>query len=188
MPASRLRFSLQWTAAAALSVACGATLAQEVQTVKIGHAGPISGGIAHIGKDTENGVRMAVDDLNTQNLVIGGKQIKFVLAAEDDAGDPRQATAVAQKLCDQKVTGVVGHLQSGTSIPASSVYNKCDLPHITASASNPDLTKPGYKTSFRLIANDNALGAALALFAADALKLKTVAIIDDRTAYGQGVA
>ena len=188
MPASRLRFSLQWTAAAALSVACGATLAQEVQTVKIGHAGPISGGIAHIGKDTENGVRMAVDDLNTQNLVIGGKQIKFVLAAEDDAGDPRQATAVAQKLCDQKVAGVVGHLQSGTSIPASSVYNKCDLPHITASASNPDLTKPGYKTSFRLIANDNALGAALALFAADALKLKTVAIIDDRTAYGQGVA
>jgi amino acid/amide ABC transporter substrate-binding protein, HAAT family (TC 3.A.1.4.-) len=188
MSAYRLRFSLQWTAAAALAVACGATLAQDVQTVKIGHAGPISGGIAHIGKDTENGVRMAVDDLNTQNLVIGGKKIKFVIAAEDDAGDPRQATAVAQKLCDQKVAGVVGHLQSGTSIPASSIYDKCDLPHITASASNPDLTKPGYKTSFRLIANDNALGAALALFAADALKLKSVAIIDDRTAYGQGVA
>ena len=187
MSAYRLRFSLQWTAAAALAVACGATLAQDVQTVKIGHAGPISGGIAHIGKDTENGVRMAVDDLNTQNLVIGGKKIKFVIAAEDDAGDPRQATAVAQKLCDQKVAGVVGHLQSGTSIPASSIYDKCDLPHITASASNPDLTKPGYKTSFRLIANDNALGAALALFAADALKLKSVAIIDDRTAYGQGL-
>ena len=81
MSAYRLRFSLQWTAAAALAVACGATLAQDVQTVKIGHAGPISGGIAHIGKDTENGVRMAVDDLNTQNLVIGGKKIKFVIAA-----------------------------------------------------------------------------------------------------------
>ena len=190
--ASHLRFCasplLQLTTLAACALTATAAGAQDVQTVKIAHAGPVSGGIAHIGKDTENGVRLAVDDLNAQNLVIGGKKIKFEVAAEDDAGDPRQATAVAQKLCDQKVAGVVGHLQSGTSIPASSVYDKCDLPHITASASNPDLTKPGYKTSFRLIANDNALGAALALYAADHLKLKAVAIIDDRTAYGQGVA
>ncbi|WP_082493023.1 branched-chain amino acid ABC transporter substrate-binding protein [Acidovorax sp. Leaf160] len=186
--ASRLRFPLQLTALACALTAAAAANAQDVQVVKIGHAGPISGGIAHIGKDTENGVRLAVDDLNAQNLVIGGKKIKFELAAEDDAGDPRQATAVAQKLCDQKVAGVVGHLQSGTSIPASGIYDKCDLPHITASATNPDFTKPGYKTAFRLIANDNALGAALALYAADHLKLKTVAIIDDRTAYGQGVA
>lgn len=187
--ASRLSFSLRSTAlACAALVACGAVMAQDVQTVKIGHAGPLSGGIAHIGKDTENGVRLALDDLNTQNLVIGGKKIRFELAAEDDAGDPRQATGVAQKLCDLKVAGVVGHLQSGTSIPASSIYDKCGLPHITAAATNPDLTKPGYKTTFRLIANDSALGAALALYAADHLKLKTVAIIDDRTAYGQGVA
>ena len=173
---------------AACALIAGAAHAQDVQVVKIAHAGPVSGGIAHIGKDTENGVRLAVEDLNAQALVIGGKKIKFELAAEDDAGDPRQATAVAQKLCDQKVAGVVGHLQSGTSIPASAVYAKCDMPHITASASNPDLTKPGHKTTFRLIANDNALGAALALFGADHLKIKTVAIIDDRTAYGQGVA
>lgn len=187
--ASRLSFSLRSTAlACAALVACGAAMAQDVQTVKIGHAGPLSGGIAHIGKDTENGVRLALDDLNTQNLVIGGKKVRFELAAEDDAGDPRQATGVAQKLCDLKVAGVVGHLQSGTSIPASSIYDKCGLPHITAAATNPDLTKPGYKTTFRLIANDSALGAALALYAADHLKLKTVAIIDDRTAYGQGVA
>ena len=185
---TRFRFSLQLTAAAALAAVCGMATAQDVQVVKIGHAGPISGGIAHIGKDTENGVRLAIEDLNAQGLVIGGKKIKFELAAEDDAGDPRQATAVAQKLCDQKVAGLVGHLQSGTSIPAASVYSKCDLPNITASASNPDLTKPGYKTTFRLIANDNALGAALAVFAADSLKLKNVAVIDDRTAYGQGVA
>ena len=185
---TRFRFSLQLTAAAALAAVCGMATAQDVQVVKIGHAGPISGGIAHIGKDTENGVRLAIEDLNAQGLVIGGKKIKFELAAEDDAGDPRQATAVAQKLCDQKVAGLVGHLQSGTSIPAASVYSKCDLPNITASASNPDLTKPGYKTTFRLIANDNALGAALAVFAADTLKLKNVAVIDDRTAYGQGVA
>ncbi len=184
----RLRFPLQTTALACALAAAGTASAQDVQVVKIGHAGPVSGGIAHIGKDTENGVRMAVDDLNAQNLVIGGKKIKFELAAEDDAGDPRQATAVAQKFCDMKVAGVVGHLQSGTSIPASTIYDKCDLPNITASATNPDLTKPGYKTTFRLIANDNALGAALAIYAADHLKLKTVAIIDDRTAYGQGVA
>lgn len=186
--ASRSRFHLSLVAAAAATVACTAALAQDVQVVKIAHAGPLSGGIAHIGKDTENGVRLALDDLNAQNLVIGGKKIKFEIAAEDDAGDPRQATAVAQKLCDQKVAGVVGHLQSGTSIPAASVYDKCGVPHITAAATNPDLTKPGYKTTYRLIANDSALGAALAIFAADHLKLKAVAIIDDRTAYGQGVA
>lgn len=186
--ASRSRFHLSLVAAAAATVACTAALAQDVQVVKIAHAGPLSGGIAHIGKDTENGVRLALDDLNAQNLVIGGKKIKFELAAEDDAGDPRQATAVAQKLCDQKVAGVVGHLQSGTSIPAAAVYDKCGVPHITAAATNPDLTKPGYKTTYRLIANDSALGAALAIFSADHLKLKSVAIIDDRTAYGQGVA
>ena len=174
--------------AALLALSAGLAQAQEVQTVKIAHAGPTSGGIAHIGKDTENGVRLAIDELNTQNLVIGGKKIKFELVAEDDAGDPRQATAVAQKLCDAKVAGVVGHLQSGTSIPAATVYDKCGLPNITASATNPDLTKPGYKTTFRLIANDNALGAALAYYAHDALKVKKVAVIDDRTAYGQGLA
>ena len=175
-------------AAAVLALAAPVAQAQEVQTVKIAHAGPTSGGIAHIGKDTENGVSLAIDELNSQNLVIGGKKIKFELVAEDDAGDPRQATAVAQKLCDSKVAGVVGHLQSGTTIPAATVYNKCGVPHITASATNPDLTKPGYKTTFRLIANDNALGAALAIFATDTLKVKKVAVIDDRTAYGQGLA
>lgn len=165
-----------------------AAQAQDVQVVKIAHAGPTSGGIAHIGKDTENGVRMAIEELNTQNLTIGGKKVRFEIAAEDDAGDPKQATAVAQKLCDQKVAGVVGHLQSGTTMPASAVYNKCGIPHITTAATNPAITKPGYNTTYRLIANDNALGAALAIYAADALKLKSVAVIDDRTAYGQGLA
>ena len=180
--------SLRLTAAAALGLTAAVAFAQDVQIVRIAHAGPTSGGIAHIGKDTENGVRLAIDELNAQALVIGGKKIKFEMAAEDDAGDPRQATTVAQKLCDSHVAGVVGHLQSGTTIPASMVYNKCGLPHITAAATNPDVTKHGYPTTFRLIANDNALGAALAYFAHDALKLKTVAVIDDRTAYGQGLA
>jgi branched-chain amino acid transport system substrate-binding protein len=166
----------------------GLALGQPVQTVKIGHAGPVSGAIAHIGKDTENGARMALDEINATQPVIGGKRVHFELMAEDDAGDPRQATAVAQKLCDAKAAGVIGHLQSGTTLPASAVYHQCELPHITTAASNPDVTKPGYKTTFRLIANDNALGAALAYFAVDAAQVQRVAIVDDRTAYGQGLA
>ncbi|TXK26243.1 branched-chain amino acid ABC transporter substrate-binding protein [Ottowia sp. GY511] len=182
-----VRFALTAASIGAL-LAMASAHAQDAQVVKIAHAGPTSGGIAHIGKDTENGVRMAIDELNAQGLTIGGKKIKFELVAEDDAGDPKQATAVAQKLCDMKVAGVVGHLQSGTTIPASSIYHNCGVPHITTAATNPDVTKPGYKTTYRLIANDNALGAALAIYAADALKLKNVAVIDDRTAYGQGLA
>jgi len=148
----------------------------------------MSGSQAHYGKDNANGSMMAVEDLNAQNLVIGGKKIKFELMAEDDAADPKQGTAVAQKLCDAKVAGVVGHLNSGTTIPASKIYNDCGIPHVTGAATNPNLTKPGYKTTYRIIANDNALGAGLANYAAKNLNLKTVAIIDDRTAYGQGVA
>lgn len=156
--------------------------------VRIGHVAPISGSQAHYGKDNENGARMAIEDLNKQNILIGGKKATFELVAEDDAADPKQGAAVAQKLCDAKVAGVVGHLNSGTTIPASKIYNECGIPHVTGAATNPDLTKPGYKTTYRIIANDLALGAGLAAYAADTLKLKKVAIIDDRSAYGQGVA
>jgi branched-chain amino acid transport system substrate-binding protein len=181
-----MQFKLRLTAAVALFAAYGAATAQEV--VKIGHVAPMSGPQAHYGKDNENGVRMAIEDLNAQGVTIGGKKVKLEIQAEDDAADPKQGTAAAQKLCDAKVAGVVGHLNSGTTIPAAKVYNDCGIPHVTGAATNPNLTKPGYKTTYRIIANDNALGAALALHAADKLKLKTVAIIDDRTAYGQGVA
>lgn len=183
-----MQLKLKITAAAAIAVACGVASAQDVQVVKIGHVAPMSGSQAHYGKDNANGSLMAVEDLNKQNIVIGGKKIKFELMAEDDAADPKQGTAVAQKLCDAKVAGVVGHLNSGTTIPASKIYNDCGIPHVTGAATNPNLTKPGYKTTYRIIANDNALGAGLAVYATDAMKLKTVAIIDDRTAYGQGVA
>ena len=178
---------LKVTVAAAIAVAAGVAAAQEM-VVKIGHVAPISGAQASYGKDNENGARLAIDDLNAKGVMIGGKKVKFELVAEDDAADPKQGTAVAQKLCDAKVNGVVGHLNSGTTIPASKIYNSCDIPMVTPSATNPNLTKPGYKTTFRLLANDNALGAGLALFAADGLKLKRIAIVDDRTAYGQGVA
>ena len=183
-----MNMKLKLSAVAALVAVSGLATAQDVQVVKIGHVAPISGAQAHYGKDNENGVRMAIEDLNAQNITIGGKRIRFEIQAEDDAADPKQGTAAAQKLCDAKVAGVVGHLNSGTTIPASKVYNDCGIPHITGAATNPNLTRPGYKTTYRIIANDNALGAGLAFYAADALKLKRVAIVDDRTAYGQGVA
>lgn len=183
-----MQLKLKITAAAAIAAACGVALAQDVQVVKIGHVAPMSGSQAHYGKDNANGSMMAVEDLNKQNIVIGGKKIKFELMAEDDAADPKQGTAVAQKLCDAKVAGVVGHLNSGTTIPAAKIYHDCGIPHITGAATNPDLTKPGYKTTYRIIANDNSLGAGLGVYAAGTMKLKTVAVIDDRTAYGQGVA
>jgi branched-chain amino acid transport system substrate-binding protein len=182
-----MQMKLKLTVVAALAVVASLANAQDM-VVKIGHVAPLSGSQAHYGKDNENGVRMAIEDLNTQNIMIGGRKAKFEIVAEDDAADPKQGTAAAQKLCDSKVAGVVGHLNSGTTIPASKVYNDCGIPHVTGAATNPNLTKPGYKTTYRIIANDNALGAGLAFYASDALKLKRVAIIDDRTAYGQGVA
>ncbi len=183
-----MQMKLKLTVAAAIAALAALASAQDVQVVKIGHVAPVSGPQASYGKDNENGARMAIEDLNAQNIVIGGKKVKFELLAEDDAADPKQGTAAAQKLCDAKVAGVAGHLNSGTTIPASKIYNDCGIPMITPSATNPNLTKPGYKNVFRLLANDNALGAGLAFYAADGLKLKSVAIIDDRTAYGQGVA
>jgi len=182
-----MQFKLKAVVGAALTIIAGTALAQDM-VVKIGHVAPVSGAQAHYGKDNENGARMAVDDLNAKGVVIGGKKVKLELVAEDDAADPKQGAAVATKLCDAKVNGVVGHLNSGTTIPASKVYNDCGIPMITPSATNPKLTQQGYHNVFRLLANDNALGAGLALHAANNLKLKKVAIIDDRTAYGQGVA
>jgi branched-chain amino acid transport system substrate-binding protein len=134
------------------------------------------------------GARMAIDDLNAKGVVIGGKKAKFELLAEDDAGDPKQGTAAAQKLVDSKVNGVVGHLNSGTSIPASKIYSDASMTQISPSATNPKLTLQGFKTTFRVVANDNQQGGVLANYAHDALKAKTMAIVDDRTAYGQGLA
>lgn len=182
--------SAVWTHMALGAVAClslGTAAAQEM-VVKIGHVGPVSGPQAHYGKDNENGVRLAVDDLNDRNLRIGGKAVRFVLVAEDDAADPKQGTAAAQKLCDMGVNGVVGHLNSGTTLPAAAIYQECGIPHITPSATNPQITRLGYKTTFRIIANDNALGDGVVRHAAARLGVKRLAIIDDRTAYGTGMA
>lgn len=173
-------------AAAALLIA-GTASAQDM-VVKIGHVGPTSGGIAHLGKDNEMGARMAIDELNAKGVTIGGKKVKFELLAEDDAADPKQGTAVAQKLVDSKVNGVIGHLNSGTTIPASKIYSDAGIPQISPSATNPKYTRNGYKTAFRVVADDVHLGGTLGRYAVNTLKGKSIAVIDDRTAYGQGVA
>ena len=173
--------------AAAVVMFGGAAYAQDM-VVKIGHVAPTSGGIAHLGKDNENGARMAIDELNAKGTMIGGKKVKFEMLAEDDAGDPKQGTAVAQKLADSKVNGVIGHLNSGTSIPASKIYSDAGIPQISPSATNPKFTRQGFKTTFRVVADDVHLGGTLGRYAVKELKGKSIAVIDDRTAYGQGVA
>jgi branched-chain amino acid transport system substrate-binding protein len=175
-------------AASAPASAAPAAAATDSSVIKIGHVAPTSGAIAHLGKDNEYGARMAIDELNAKGVTIGGKKAKFELLAEDDAGDPKQGTAVAQKLVDSKVMGVIGHLNSGTSIPASKIYSDAGIPQISPSATNPKFTRNGYKTTFRVVADDVHLGGTLGRYAVKELKGKSIAVIDDRTAYGQGVA
>ena len=181
----QMKFKL--TVLAAVASFAGFSYAQDM-VVKIGHVGPISGSIAHLGKDNENGAKMAVEELNAKGVMIGGKKVKLELVLEDDAGDPKQGTAVAQKLADMKVSGVIGHLNSGTSIPASKIYSAAGIPQISPSATNPAFTRAGYKTTFRVVADDVHLGGTLGRYAVSTLKGKSIAVIDDRTAYGQGVA
>jgi len=108
--------------------------------------------------------------------------------AEDDQADPKVGTTVAQKLVDAKVSGVVGHLNSGTSIPASDIYSKAGIPVISGSATNPKLTEAGHKTQFRVVGRDDQQGPAIASYLATNNKPKLVAVIDDATAYGEGIA
>ncbi len=182
-----MQVRLNTIVAAAVVMFGSAAYAQDM-VVKIGHVAPTSGGIAHLGKDNENGARMAIDELNAKGTTIGGKKVKFEMLAEDDAGDPKQGTAVAQKLADSKVNGVVGHLNSGTSIPASKIYSDAGIPQISPSATNPKFTRQGFKTTFRVVADDVHLGGTLGRYAVKEMKGKSIAVIDDRTAYGQGVA
>jgi branched-chain amino acid transport system substrate-binding protein len=171
-------------AAAILSVA-GLATAQEV--VRIGHSAAVTGPVSYFGKDTENGARMAIEALNARGVVIGGKKVRFELVAEDDGGDPKQATSVAQKLVDGRVNGVVGHETSGTTIPASKIYNQAGIPQISPSSTSPVYTKQGFNTAFRVVANDVQLGQALGHYAVQKMGARRVAVIDDRTAYGQGL-
>src|SRR3954454_6825203 len=165
-----------------------ASPAPAAQEIRIGHVGPLTGQIAHLGKDNENGARLAIDEANAAKVRVGGKAVKFVLVAEDDQADPKVGTTVAQKLVDAKVVGVVGHLNSGTSIPASPIYNQAGIPVISGSATNPKLTEQGFKNQFRVVGRDDQQGPAIASYIASERKPKVVAVIDDATAYGEGIA
>ncbi len=161
--------------------------AESQEVVKIGFASPLSGSQANYGKDNQNGAQLAIDELNAQGLTIGGKPMKFQLQAEDDQAEPKQGPLIAQKLADAKVAGVVGHFNSGVTIPASSVYNEADIPQLSVST-NVKYTHQGFKTAFRLMADDDKQGTALGEYAVKKLKLNRLAVIDDATAYGQGLA
>jgi branched-chain amino acid transport system substrate-binding protein len=156
--------------------------------VKLGFAGPLTGQIANLGKDNERGAQLAIEDINAQHLVIGGKQVVLQLDSQDDAADPRTATQVAQRLVDDGVAAVIGHMTSGTSISASKIYSDANVAQITPSATNPAYTQQGFATTFRLVATDAVLGPALAQYAYGSLHGKTAAVVDDATAYGQGLA
>lgn len=161
---------------------------EALRVVKIGHAGPLTGPIAHLGKDNENGVRLAIQEANAAGIVIGGEKIRFEMISEDDEGNPQKGTVVAQKIVDAEVAGVIGHLNSGTTIPASKIYYDAGVAQISPSATNVDYTNQGYNTAFRVMANDAQQGVVLGNFAVNKLNAKKIAVIDDRSAYGKGLA
>ncbi len=162
--------------------------APEAMVVKIGSVAPLTGPQSHLGKDQENAIRLALEEINAGGVTLGGKKVTFQLASEDDMADPKTATVVAQKLVDEQVKGVIGHLNSGTSIPASKIYSDAGIAQISPSATAVAYTAQGYKTTFRVMTNDAQQGKVLGEFAVNVLGAKTLAIIDDRTAYGQGLA
>jgi branched-chain amino acid transport system substrate-binding protein len=160
----------------------------DVLTVTLGHAGPLTGSIAHQGKDDENGVALALEQANAKRLRIGGREVRFRMMSEDDQGDPKLGTLVAQKFVDARVAAVIGHLNSGVTIPASEIYARAGIPVISGSATNPALTERGLKGVFRTVGRDDQQGPAIAAFMAGELQGKRVALVDDKTAYGEGLA
>jgi ABC-type branched-subunit amino acid transport system substrate-binding protein len=172
--------------AAAFTSSSASAQAQD-QLVRIGVSGPLSGANAFAGKDNENGVRLAVEELNAQKLKVGGKLLRFELQSEDDQGDPKAGVNVAQKFADAGVKFVLGPYNSGVAIPASRVYNDAGILMSTV-GTNPKITQSRYPHVFRIVASDNQVGGSMASYAAKELKIKTVGVIDDRTAFGQGIA
>ncbi len=165
----------------------GGKVAGEV-VVRIGSVAPLTGPQAHLGKDNDNGARLALDEINSAGLTLGGKKVRLELISEDDQADPRTATIIAQKLVDNGVAGVIGHLNSGATIPASKIYHDAGIPQISPSATAIAYTSQGFKTAFRVMTNDEQQGKVLGQFAVSKLNATRIAIIDDRTAYGQGLA
>lgn len=185
---------LKWTlgvAGVALASLCMVGCGQkqnDAGVIRIGSVSPLTGPQTHIGKDNENGARLAVDEINAQGLTLGGKAVRLELLSEDDQAEPKTATIVADKLLDAGVVAVIGHLNSGTTIPASKRYHDAGIPQISPSATAVAYTAQGFKNAYRVMANDAQQGKALGQFAVTRLGAKRIAIIDDRTAYGQGLA
>ncbi|AJW94255.1 branched-chain amino acid ABC transporter substrate-binding protein [Burkholderia gladioli pv. gladioli] len=182
----KLKISQFALVAGAALVAAG-TQASAADLVKIGFAAPLTGTQSNYGTDMQKGVQLAIDDFNATKPVIGGKPVTFTLDSQDDQADPRTGTTVAQRLIDDGVSGIIGHFNSGTSIPASDLYERAGLPQVSM-ATSPQYTARGYKTTFRLLTSDAQAGRIVGSYVVNTLHYKRLAIIDDRTAYGQGIA
>lgn len=163
-------------------------VAQADQQVLIGLAGPLTGPSARIGKDLENGAQLAISDANAKHPKIAGQNVTFKLVSEDDQSDPRTAVTVAQRLVDAGVVGVVGHWNTGTSIPAARVYHDAGIAQVAPVATGHAYTQQGFDTSFRIMGHDDDGGQVAGQYALQALKAQRIAVIDDRTAFGQGLA
>ncbi|AME25971.1 MULTISPECIES: branched-chain amino acid ABC transporter substrate-binding protein [Burkholderiaceae] len=188
----QLRTSLKplaWIIACAAAVgALPLSAAAENIDVKVGFAAPLTGANAGYGKDLQNGVQLALDEANAKKIQIGGKTANFIIQAEDDQADPRVGVQAAQKLVDGGVAVVVGHFNSGTTIPASQVYQNAGIPVIDPAATNPTITERGFDNVFTVISSDAQNAGNAGTYAVKVTKAKKIAIIDDRTAFGQGEA
>jgi len=153
--------------------------------IKIGIAGPMTGDQSRFGMDFKNGVSLAVDDWNSKGGVLG-KKIELIIG--DDQHDPKQAVSVANKIVNDGAIGIIGHFNSSCSIPASDIYNRAGIPMISPGSTNPQLTEKGYKGVFRVCGRDDQQGKVGADFVLGQLKLKKVAVLHDKTTYGQGLA
>lgn len=156
--------------------------------VRIGHVAQTSGFLAGFGKNTENGARLAVDELNAKGVSIGGRKARFELVTDDDRLDPTRAAAVAQTLVDARVNGVVGHMISSTSIAASTVYCAAGIPQITPAATALEFTRSGCKSAFRLVPDDARMGGVLGRYAVKDLRAARVAVVDDGSTSGRSIA
>ena len=157
------------------------------KVVKIGFAAPLTGDNAIYGQGMQRAVQLAIEEANASDEAKKAGYT-FEIHAEDDMGDPKQAVNVANLIVsDTKVMGVVGHFNSGCSIPAAPVYNEKNVAMVTVS-SNPALTANGLPNVDRIVAKDDAQGAAAGELVAGKLGLKNVAVVDDSTPYGQGLA
>lgn len=171
-------------AAIALSIGCGYSYAEQV--VKIGVSSPLTGINASNGKDIENGARLAVEEANAQHIKLSGQEVRFEVDSVDDQSDPRIGVQVAQKLVDDGVAAVVGYYNSGVALPSAPIFAKAGIPLIDPAATNPAITRQGYKTVFRIIATDVQNSGNAGKYAVTVMKAKRIAVMDDRTAFGQG--